>query len=85
MTTSSERSSHVNDAAIPMSTADRIRKMLHLPNAVIAQRLGCSPAYVRTVRQRTSPDGNPILRPTDRRWNRKVKRVRAQMRAAKRR
>jgi hypothetical protein len=28
-----------------MSTADRIRKMLHLPNAVIAQRLGCSPAY----------------------------------------
>ena len=75
----------VGSSGHEMSTAERIRKLLHLSNTEIARRLGCSPAYVRTVRQRTSSNGSPILRPSDRRWNAEVTRARAQMRAAKRR
>jgi hypothetical protein len=68
-----------------MSTADRIRQLLHLPNQEIARRLGCHPAYVRTVRQRTSKDGFSQQRPSDRRWNAEVNRARAQKRATRRR
>lgn len=51
-----------------ISKADRIRAVLHLPDAAIAKRLRCHPAYVRSVRQRTSRNGNPIQRACDRRW-----------------
>jgi hypothetical protein len=68
-----------------MSTAERIRQLLHLPNLEIAQPLGCHPAHVRTVRHRTSTNGSPMLRPSDRRWNAEIRRVRAQLSAAKRR
>jgi hypothetical protein len=40
-----------------MSKADQIRKLLHLSNAEITARVGCLPAYVRAVRQRTSRSG----------------------------
>lgn len=43
------------------SRADRVRKILHLPNAEIARRIGCPESYVRTVRQRTASDGLPQL------------------------
>ena len=43
----------------PVSKADQIRQLLHLPNNVIARRLGCMPEYVRAVRQRTSASGHP--------------------------
>ncbi len=51
-----------------MSNADKIRRLLHLPNSVIATKIKCHEAYVRSVRQRTSRSGNPIERPSDRLW-----------------
>lgn len=50
------------------SKSDRIRKILHLPNAVIAERIGCRKDYVRAVRQRTSLFGNPITDAANRNW-----------------
>ena len=49
-----------------LSKADQIRKLLHLPNAVIVERTGYKYDYVRWVRQHTSPSGNPINLPIDR-------------------
>lgn len=47
--------------ATQLSKADRIRAMLNMmSNKDIAEAIGCSDAYVRAVRQRTSPSGNPI-------------------------
>lgn len=56
-----------------MSKADQIRELLHLPNFVIAERLGrpfhkVELAYIRAVRQRTSSLGNPITPATQRNW-----------------
>ena len=43
-----------------MSKAEQIRSLFHLPNAVIAKRVGCRDTYVRAVRQRTSSNGFPV-------------------------
>ena len=51
-----------------MSKADKIRRLFHLPNVVIAERLRCHEAYVRAVRQRTSTFGNPIETEAGARW-----------------
>ncbi len=53
-----------------MSKADQIRTLmtLHLPDRVIAKRVGVGAAYVRAVRQRTSASGNPIKAPADLKW-----------------
>ncbi len=48
-----------------MSTADKIRKLLHLPDPVIARHLRCDPVYVRVVRQRTTRNGFPKRRDCD--------------------
>ena len=42
-----------------LSKASKVRKLLHLPNAVIAERTGFAESYIRTVRQRTASDGSP--------------------------
>lgn len=65
--------------ATQLSKADQIRKLLHLSNKEIAERIGCLDAYVRAVRQRTSDSGNPITDAACRNWvleNRALLRVR---------
>jgi hypothetical protein len=52
-------------AKTQLSKADKIRKLLHLPNGVIAERTGFAINYVQHVRLRTSPSGNPIQLPID--------------------
>jgi len=54
--------------ATQLSKADRIRKMLHLSNKDIAEIIGCHEAYVRVVRQRTSPSGNPVTNEAAKNW-----------------
>ena len=53
-----------------MSKADRIRMMLANGSTVklIALAIGCAQTYVRTVKQRTSPSGNPIETRAHLRW-----------------
>lgn len=56
-----------------MSKADQIRALMHLPNHVIAERIGHPQnergmAYIRAVRQRTTRDGHPTTPETHRRW-----------------
>ena len=51
-----------------MSKADEVRKLLHLPNAMVAARTGYPESYIRTVRQRTTPDGQPKESNGDRSW-----------------
>jgi hypothetical protein len=51
-----------------LSKADRIRKLLHLSNREVAERVGCRVEYVRAVRQRTSPSGDPITPATMQNW-----------------
>lgn len=63
-----------------LSKADQIRKLLHLSNAVIAERMGCSDAYVRAVRQRTRSDGRPQWTLTGLKW---VEKNRERVRARK--
>lgn len=48
-----------------LSTADKIRQLLHLPDGIIAQRLKCDTTYIRVVRQRTTPEGFPKRRACD--------------------
>lgn len=48
-----------------LSTADKIRKLLHLSDGMIAQRVGCDTPYVRVVRQRTTAEGYPKKRACD--------------------
>jgi hypothetical protein len=55
------------------SKSDQIRKLLHLPNAVIAERTGFNLGTISWVRNHTSVSGNPIVRPHDR--NRDAKKV----------
>ena len=45
--------------------AARIRKLLHLQNAAIAARTGYPESYIRTVRQRTGTNGQPIYTAAD--------------------
>jgi hypothetical protein len=67
--------------ATQLSKADRIRKLLHLSNAEVAKRVGCSPDYVRATRQRTSKDGNPVNPATNANWRMANKpRIRARVR-----
>ena len=51
-----------------MSKADKIRAILHLSNAQIANHLGVTETYVRTVRQRTSSNGFPKDAPGELGW-----------------
>ena len=51
-----------------LSKSDKIRKILHLSNAEIAERIGCREEYVRSVRQRTSASGNPITDAASLNW-----------------
>ena len=55
-------------AKTQLSKADKIRKLLHLSTSEIARLTGENPAYVSTVRSRTSADGHPIDRASDRNW-----------------
>ena len=55
-------------AKTQLSKAAKVRKLLHLPNAVIAERTGIAESYIRTVRQRTGPDGSPQIAAGERKW-----------------